>query len=119
VIDEDEARRIDKARRETVDPSIRRWLSELLADRRERRNRELEMSRRLHTVRQRLQKAAEYVDGLVEDAYSLARSSEPTKVPCPVCGAPVDIVGTTADASGPGKQVMTYDHSDGRRCLAR
>jgi hypothetical protein len=118
VIDDDEARRIDRARRETVDPSLRRWLAELLQDRRERRNRELELSRRLHSVRLRLKKAAAYVDGLVEDAYCLARASEPTKVACPMCGAPVELVGTAADKSGPGKQVMTYDHADGRRCTS-
>jgi hypothetical protein len=71
---------------------LRRWLGQLLADRRARSALIESLSRRIHHLRERIRQASAYLDGLTEGAMKVAAEPWPGKLPCPRCGAPVVMV---------------------------
>src|SRR5438128_5110485 len=99
-----EAEEIERRRREGVSggPIVLAWVDRLLADRKER-------VRQIQYLRQRLNQAFRYLDGLLRDAAVGQRPS--TRRPtCASCGKPY------ARAYGISPHGIAYVHADGREC---
>ena len=104
-----EAEEIERRRREGVSggPIVLAWVDRLLADRKER-------VRQLQYLRQRLNQAFRYLDGLLRDVQiSRQQSGPPSRAKplyCPSCGQPF------ARAYGISPDGIAYVHADGREC---
>ena len=104
-----EAEEIERRRREGLSggPILLAWVDQLLADRKER-------VRQIQYLRQRLNQAFRYLDGLVRDVQtSRQRSAPPSRTKplyCPGCGQPF------ARAYGISPDGIAYVHADGREC---
>ncbi len=87
-------------------PILMKWVDQLLADRHERIG-------QLEHVRQRLEQAFRYLDGLIRDVQrpATAKPSKPAgPVKCPSCGKPY------VSASGLSPKGTVYFHADRREC---
>jgi len=103
-----EAEEIERRRREGVSggPIVLAWVDRLLADRKER-------VRQLQYLRQRLDQAFRYLDGLLRDVQisrqlKAAQQGEASLLPS--CGRPF------ARAYGSSPDGIAYVHADGREC---
>jgi hypothetical protein len=109
MITDREAEEIERRRREGVSggPIVLAWVDRLLADRKER-------VRQLQYLRQRLNQAFRYLDGLLRDVQNSRQQSGPRSrakpLYCPSCGQPF------ARAYGISPDGIAYVHEDGREC---
>jgi hypothetical protein len=87
MLSDREADEIERGRRSgATGPVVQKWVDQLLADRRER-------IRQLEHLRQRLNQAFRYLDGLVRDVQRPEITQKGTgsaKPVCPRCGKPYD-----------------------------
>jgi hypothetical protein len=109
MLTDKEAEEIERRRSEGVSggPIVLAWVDRLLADRKER-------VRQLQYLRQRLNQAFRYLDGLVRDVQtSRPRPGAVIRAKplyCPSCGQPyVRAYGISPDG-------IAYVHADGREC---
>ena len=117
MVNDGDARRLrDVVLPHIEEPTLRHWFAELLQDRHERIGLLLQLSRQLHHLGGRVGQAAGYLQGLVREAQTLARSPWPEKIPCEVCGAPPDHLSSELAKDRIGHVMVTY-HLDGRRCV--
>ena len=109
MLSDKEAEEIERKRREGVSggPIILGWVDRLLADRKER-------IRQLQYLRQRLNQAFRYLDGLLRDVQTSRPRPSPVSrakpLYCPSCGQPY------ARAYGISPDAIAYVHTDGREC---
>jgi hypothetical protein len=109
VLTDKEAEEIERRRKEGVSggPIVLAWVDRLLADRKER-------VRQLQYLRQRLNQAFRYLDGLVRDVQTPRPRPGPVSrakpLYCPSCGQPY------ARAYGISPDGIAYVHADGREC---
>jgi len=116
MVTDDDARRIEDVCSDLRDPVARRWLAELLRDRKERVALEMQLSRHLEHLHRRLDQAVRYLQGLIRAAQDVARSPWPEKLPCPICGAPAEMVVAEPQAGGQSSHRLVHVHVDGKRC---
>jgi len=109
MLTDKEAEEIERRRKEGVSegPIVLAWVDRLLADRKER-------VRQLQYLRQRLNQAFRYLDGLVRDVQTSSPRPGPVSkakpLYCPNCGQPY------ARAYGISPDGIAYVHADGREC---
>jgi hypothetical protein len=109
MLTDKEAEEIERKRKSGVSsgPILLAWVDGLLADRKER-------VRQLQYLRQRLNQAFRYLDGLVRDVQTSrprpAAVSKAKPLYCPSCGQPY------ARAHGISPDGIAYVHADGREC---
>jgi hypothetical protein len=109
MLTDKEAEEIERKRKSGVSsgPILLTWVDGLLADRKER-------VRQLQYLRQRLNQAFRYLDGLVRDVQTSrprpAAVSKAKPLYCPSCGQPY------ARAYGISPDGIAYVHADGREC---
>lgn len=116
LLADDEARRIEDEMARTSSPEVlRRWLGQVLADRRARSGLILSLSRQLHHLRVRIRQASAYLEGLTDGALKVAAEPWPRQLPCPRCGAPASGVRTRPSDKPGGHEQMTQ-HPDGTLC---
>jgi len=109
MLTDKEAEEIERKRKEGVSggPVVLTWVDRLLADRKER-------VRQLQYLRQRLNQAFRYLDGLVRDVQTSRPRPSPVSrakpLYCPSCGQPY------ARAYGISPAGIAYVHADAREC---
>jgi hypothetical protein len=107
VLTDREAEEIERRRKGGVSggPIVLSWVDQLLADRKER-------VRQLQYLRQRLNQAFRYLDGLVRDVQTSRPGpvSKAKALCCPSCGK------AYARAYGISPDGIAYVHADGREC---
>jgi hypothetical protein len=109
MLTDKEAEEIERKRKEGVSggPIVLAWVDRLLADRKER-------VRQLQYLRQRLNQAFRYLDGLLRDVQMSsprpAQVSRAKPLYCPSCGQPY------ARAYGISPDGIAYVHPNGREC---
>jgi hypothetical protein len=109
MLTDKEAEEIERKRKSGVSsgPILLAWVDGLLADRKER-------VRQLQYLRQRLNQAFRYLDGLVRDVQTSrprpAAVSKAKPLYCPSCGQPY------ARAHGISPDGIAYVHADGTEC---
>jgi hypothetical protein len=119
LLGDDEAKRIEDEMAKTSNPEVlRRWLGQLLADRRARSALIQSLPRQLHHLRARIRQAGAYLEGLTAGAMKVASEPWPGKLPCPTCGAPVVMVLSMPNETRPGGHELVRRHSDGTLCSA-
>ena len=116
MLDDDEARRIGQLSKDLREPEARRWIGELLGDRRERLGIDQALARQVHATRRRLRQALEYLDGLLAATQETARGSTPGKILCPTCGAPATGVRSIQSGKTDASFLVVHDHPDGKTC---
>ena len=116
LLPDDQAGRIRAMLRTSRDPQLAEWTARLLEDRAERSALLQELARQLHHLRQRVSQASRYIDGLIVATHEMTRRPWPQKLPCPVCGAPVDQVVADWRPDEERHHVLVHIHVDGRRC---
>ena len=84
-------------------PLVLSWVNKLLADRKERVG-------QIHHVRQRLNQAFRYLDGLLRDLPNRPPTAPKPGPTCGRCGKPY------ARAYGISPRGMAYVHADGKEC---
>jgi len=99
--------------------SLRRWVTELLADRRERVALEQRLCRAIYRLQRRQQQAFAYLDGLARKTHDLGMASVPGKLACPECGAPAILVRADYRPNDPRRHVLLHQHPDGQSCEAK
>ena len=109
MLTDKEAEEIERKRKSGVSsgPVLLAWVDGLLADRKER-------VRQLQYLRQRLNQAFRYLEGLVRDVQTSrsrpAAVSKAKPLYCPSCGQPY------ARAYGISPDGIAYVHAGGREC---
>ena len=109
MLTDKEAEEIERKRKEGVSegPIVLAWVDRLLADRKER-------VRQLQYLRQRLNQAFRYLDGLLRDVQTSRPRPGPVSraksLYCPSCGQPY------ARAYGISPAGIAYVHANGREC---
>jgi len=109
MLTDKEAEEIERKRKSGVSsgPVLLAWVDGLLADRKER-------VRQLQYLRQRLNQAFRYLDGLLRDVQTSsprpAAVSKAKPLYCPSCGQPY------ARAYGISPDGIAYVHPNGREC---
>ncbi len=109
MLTDKEAEEIERKRKAGVSsgPIVLAWVDRLLADRKER-------VRQLQYLRQRLNQAFRYLDGLMLDVQTARPPRGPVSrakpLYCPSCGQPY------ARAYGISPDGISYVHADGREC---
>ena len=111
MLSDKEVEEIERQRQKGVSggPIVVSWVDRLLADRKER-------VRQLQYLRQRLNQAFRYLDGLVRDAQTSRPRPQSSGISrakplhCAGCGQPY------SRAYGISPDVLAYVHADGREC---
>jgi hypothetical protein len=117
LLGDDQAKRITDELEGTLSPEVlRRWLGQLLADRRGRSALIQSLSRQIQHLRKRIRQAGGYLDGLTVGAMKVAAEPWPGKLPCPRCGAPVVMVLSMPNETRPGGHELVRRHPDGVLC---
>jgi hypothetical protein len=103
-----------------MDPqSLRRWIVDLVADRRERIALEQRLCRAIYRLQRRQQQAFAYLDGLTRKTHELGMTSVPGKLACPECGAPAILVRPDYRPNDSRRHVLVHQHPDGQNCEAK
>ena len=123
LLKDSEAWRIEQAindKHAVADPAtLTRWVRELLEDRRARTAVIQKVSRQAHYVRGRFAQAARYLDGLLDELERMSREPWPGKLPCPICGAPIEQVRAEFRPDDARGHVLVHQHADGTKCGAK
>ena len=113
MLGDGDAKRVADMCRDITDPTLRRWVEELLKDRRERVALAVDLCRQVDHLRGRAAQAARYLDKLAAEAYSKAYEPWAQQQPCPVCRAPGTMLRTELRPTG---HVLVNEHPDGKVC---
>ena len=113
MLGDGDAARLEDMCRHLEDSVLRRWVGDLLQDRRERIALAVELCRQVDHLRGRAAQAARYLDKLAAEAYLKAYEPWAKQQPCPACRAPGTMIRSELRPSG---HVLVNEHPDGKVC---